>query len=225
MSTDNLEHNLQLEDAIIPIYKPVGLSSFKALSLFKRTYKLKKVGHAGTLDPLAEGLLILATGKATKQISQIQDLTKNYIAKIRLGAVTASFDREFEEENVTSVDHLSEFQINTALQTFVGKIQQTPPAFSAVKINGKRAYKLARAGLEVEIKPREIEIYSIRIISFESAQNFDVEIICSKGTYIRSLARDLGLKLEVGGYLKALQRVSIGNYHINQAMHLNLNQI
>jgi tRNA pseudouridine55 synthase len=217
------QDNILLDNAIIPIYKPIGLTSFKALAIFKKQNGLKKVGHAGTLDPLAEGLLLLATGKATKQISQLQEMQKVYIAKIRLGATTASFDREFEEENITSVSNLNRQEVDKSLQTFSGKIQQTPPAFSAVKVNGKRAYKLARAGQEVEIKPREVEIYSLKILNFESAENFDVEIVCSKGTYIRSLARDLGIKLKVGGYLKALQRVSIGNYHINSAIHIKTN--
>lgn len=204
-----------MEDTIIPIYKPLGLTSFKALAIFKRKNGLKKVGHAGTLDPLAEGLLLLATGKATKTISTLQELPKTYIAKIRLGATTASFDREFPEENIQTTSHLTQLDIDLVLQTFVGKIQQTPPAFSAVKINGKRAYKLARSGQDFEIKPREVEIYSAKIIQFISPEDFDLEIVCSKGTYIRSLARDIGEKLEVGGYLKALLRVSIGPYNID----------
>lgn len=223
MQPDKLKQdNPELDNCIIPIYKPIGITSFKALAIFKRQHQLKKVGHAGTLDPLAEGLLVLATGKATKQISQIQDLTKTYIATIRLGAITKSFDREFQEEEIKSAVHLTEQEIKATLQTFLGKIQQIPPAFSAVKINGKRAYKLARQGQEVEIKPRQVEIYSLDILNFISAENFDVEIVCSKGTYIRSLARDLGQKLKVGGYLKALQRVSIGNYNIKDCVHLKL---
>jgi tRNA pseudouridine55 synthase len=210
-----------MEDSIIPIYKPIGLSSFKALAIFKKQNNLKKVGHAGTLDPLAEGLLILATGKATKQITQIQDLPKLYIAKIRLGATTQSFDREFEEENLVSTNHLNRVDIENALKHFEGKIMQTPPAFSAVKINGQRAYKLAREGVEIEIKPREVEIYSIKLLNYQSPEDFDLEIYCSKGTYIRSIARDLGEYLKVGGYMKALTRVSIGSYHIDKALRLN----
>jgi tRNA pseudouridine55 synthase len=210
-----------MEDSIIPIYKPIGLSSFKALAIFKKQNNLKKVGHAGTLDPLAEGLLILATGKATKQITQIQDLPKLYIAKIRLGATTQSFDREFEEENLVSTKHLTRLDIENALKHFEGKIMQTPPAFSAVKINGQRAYKLAREGQQIDIKPREVEIYSIKLLNYESPEDFDLEIYCSKGTYIRSIARDLGEYLKVGGYMKALTRVSIGSYHIDKALRLN----
>jgi tRNA pseudouridine55 synthase len=210
-----------MEDSIIPIYKPIGLSSFKALAIFKKQNNLKKVGHAGTLDPLAEGLLILAMGKATKQITQIQDLPKLYIAKIRLGATTQSFDREFEEENLVSTNHLNRVDIENALKHFEGKIMQTPPAFSAVKINGQRAYKLAREGVEIEIKPREVEIYSIKLLNYQSPEDFDLEIYCSKGTYIRSIARDLGEYLKVGGYMKALTRVSIGSYHIDKALRLN----
>ena len=210
-----------MEDSIIPIYKPIGLTSFKALAIFKKQNNLKKVGHAGTLDPLAEGLLILATGKATKQISQIQDLPKLYIAKIRLGAITQSFDREFEEENQISTEHLSRLDIEEALKHFEGKIMQTPPAFSAVKINGQRAYNLARDCVEVEIKPREVEIYSIKLLDYDSPEDFDLEIYSSKGTYIRSIARDLGEYLKVGGYMKALTRVSIGEYNVDQALRLN----
>ena len=210
-----------MQDSIIPIYKPVGLSSFKALSIFKKQNNLKKVGHAGTLDPLAEGLLILATGKATKKISEIQDLPKVYLAKIRLGATTKSFDREFEEENILPTSEIDQAKVQQVLETFfTGKILQTPPAFSAIKINGERAYSLARKGIEVEIKPREVEIYKINIVSYISPEDFDLEIHCSKGTYIRSIARDLGEKLNVGGYMKALTRISIGNYHIDQAARL-----
>jgi tRNA pseudouridine55 synthase len=210
-----------MQDSIIPIYKPIGLSSFKALAIFKKQNNLKKVGHAGTLDPLAEGLLILATGKATKKISLIQDLPKLYIAKIRLGAVTQSFDREFEEEHIISTSHLNRLEIENVLKHFEGSIMQIPPAFSAVKINGQRAYKLARAGQEIEIKPREVEIYSIKLLNYLSPEDFDLEIYCSKGTYIRSIARDLGEYLKVGGYMKALIRVSIGSYHIDKALRLN----
>ncbi|HON19079.1 MAG TPA: tRNA pseudouridine(55) synthase TruB [Salinivirgaceae bacterium] len=214
-------HPLQ-EGAIIRIYKPKGWTSFDAVNkvkwFIKNTLKLKniKIGHAGTLDPLAEGLLIVCTGKKTKEIEQIQNLPKEYIATIGLGKTTPSYDLETEFNASFPIEHINQEDVQKVLTTFHGKISQTPPLFSAKKIGGKRAYVLARSGKSRTLEPVTITIYEIELMDFKPSE-IKIRILCSKGTYIRSLAHDLGQALNSGGYLKELVRTRIGGYTIETA--------
>lgn len=200
--------------------KPKGWSSFDLVKKVRNMIHFKKIGHAGTLDPLATGLMILCTGKHTKTIDTVQAKEKEYEAVIRLGATTQSYDSEHPEENITDVSHLTEAIIAAAMKDFEGEIQQVPPIFSAVQVDGKRAYALARKGKEVTLTPRSVHIYAYKIIDYVSPAHFTVHIRCSKGTYIRSLAHDLGQKLGVGGYLLALKRTKIGNFDLKDAWTL-----
>lgn len=187
-------------------------------TLFKITgIKKMKVGHAGTLDPLATGLLILCTGKATKQIEHYQAEEKEYIATIKLGATTPSFDLETEEDSQSDCSSVTEAHFKSAVNKFVGEIEQVPPVFSAVKVKGKRAFNYARNGETLELKSRKIVIKKIELISFE-LPTAKIKIVCSKGTYIRSLARDIGEELKCGAYLTGLKRTRIGNYKVENAM-------
>lgn len=203
--------------------KPLGWTSFdlvrKVRNVLYRCYRLKKlkVGHAGTLDPCASGLMILCTGKATKQIDSLQAQQKEYIATLKLGATTPSYDLETEENAVYPTEHLNSETIEQTLKQFVGDIVQVPPVFSAVKINGKRAYEHARKGEEPELKPKNIVIYDIKIISFDMPELI-LQIVCSKGTYIRALARDIGIALNSGAYLTGLRRTRSGTFKIENAM-------
>lgn len=219
---------------ILLIDKPIRWTSFDAVNRVKRTIlqellqgvadpaqrkilkKKLKVGHAGTLDPLATGLLILCTGPMTKRIESIQAQEKEYTGTITLGAVTPTYDLESAPEQLRSLEGITPEHILEAAKGFVGKIHQTPPAHSAVLIDGKRAYELARKGLEVAVKPREIEIKSFEINTIELPK-VEFKVVCSKGTYIRSLAHDLGQKLGCGGYLSSLRRTRIGNYLVEDA--------
>jgi tRNA pseudouridine55 synthase len=187
-------------------------------TLFKITgIKKMKVGHAGTLDPLATGLLILCTGKATKQIEHYQAEEKEYIATIKLGATTPSFDLETEEDSQRDCSFVTEELFISAVKKFVGEIEQVPPVFSAVKVKGKRAFNYARNGETLELKSRKIVIKDIEIVSFK-LPTAEIKVICSKGTYIRSLARDIGEELKCGAYLTGLKRTRIGNYKVENAM-------
>jgi tRNA pseudouridine55 synthase len=199
------------------IDKPKGWTSFDVVAKLRKAVNIKKVGHAGTLDPLATGLLILCFGRATKQISDFQDQSKKYITKVRLGSTTQSYDSEFEEENIYDVSHLTVDSIRNAVNSFIGKIDQVPPQFSAIKIAGKPLYKHARKGNSIVIEPRQVEIFDIEIISIE-LPFVDLSVHCSKGTYIRSLARDLGENLRVGAYMKELRRTAIGEYSVDDAV-------
>lgn len=213
------------EGEIILIDKPLTWTSFnvvkKISSLIKKYYKIKniKVGHAGTLDPLATGLLIVCTGKKTKEISGIQESEKEYIATIELGKSTRSFDCETEVDNFFPVGHITLDLIKTVLPQFIGQTFQEPPVFSAKKYNGKRAYKYARLGQEVNLKPSPVKISSIEIIRF-SLPTLVIRITCSKGTYIRALARDIGIALNSGAYLKGLVRTKTGNYYLDNALSI-----
>jgi tRNA pseudouridine55 synthase len=187
-------------------------------TLFKLTgIKKLKVGHAGTLDPLATGLLILCTGKATKQIETYQAEEKEYIATIKLGATTPSFDLETEEDSQKDFSFVKEELFKTTIKKFVGEIEQIPPIFSAVKVKGKRAFNYARKGETLELKPRKIVVKDIELISFD-LPIAEVKVVCSKGTYIRSLARDIGEELKCGAYLTGLKRTRIGDFKIDDAM-------
>lgn len=209
-----------LDGYIFLLDKPLDWTSFQAVNKIKyelkRQYDLPKkfkIGHAGTLDPRATGLLIICTGKFTKKIPEIQDAPKEYIAEIKIGAQTESYDTEKPEINHADSSHITEAQVLEVLQAFVGEIEQTPPVFSAIKIDGNRAYDLARKGEEVDIKSRKTTVHYINNIQIDfPLVTFTVG--CSKGTYIRSLAHDIGQKLEVGAYLTQLRRTKIGDYSV-----------
>ena len=179
-----------------------------------------KIGHAGTLDPLATGVMIVCTGRATKKIESFQYQTKEYIATMRLGATTPSFDLETEVDATYPTEHITEDFVRSALQRFVGTIEQIPPKFSAVKINGKRAYEYARKGVEVEMKPKTLVIDAIELLSY-SGNDIEVRVVCSKGTYIRALARDIGEALNSGAHLTALRRTRIGEVTIDDCITLD----
>lgn len=212
-----------LNGQVLLIDKPYSWSSFQALNAVKWTlrkaFDLKKikVGHAGTLDPLATGLLILCTGKSTSQIQQLQGMVKTYTGTIYLGATTASYDLETVPENPQSIEHLSPSQIQEAAGRLTGEIRQRPPVFSALKKDGKRLYEYARTGQEVEVPERTVlvERFDIETLALPKV---GFEVICSKGTYIRSLAHDLGQILGTGAYLSSLRRTKIGAYSVDNAI-------
>jgi tRNA pseudouridine55 synthase len=218
--------NKFVEGEVILIDKPLHWTSFnvvkKIRQLIKNKYKLKdiKVGHAGTLDPLATGLLILCTGKKTKEINLIQDRDKEYIAAIEFGKSTPSFDLETEFNGEYLTNHITTELIQEKIKAFVGEIDQIPPLYSAKFVDGKRAYKFARKGVIMELKPSRVNIKELEILDF-SQSILTLRILCSKGTYIRSLANDLGVALNSGGYLKALRRTVSGNYQIKDAVTID----
>ncbi len=186
----------------------------------KMEIKKMKVGHAGTLDPLATGLMILCTGKSTKKIESFQVKEKEYTATFKLGATTPSFDMETEEDSNLDASHVTNELIEEVIKKFQGEIEQVPPIFSAVKVKGKRAFDYARNGEEVKLTPRKIVISKIEVISF-SLPYLKIRVECSKGTYIRSLARDIGEELKCGAYLTELRRTRIGEYKIEDAITVN----
>jgi tRNA pseudouridine55 synthase len=214
------------EGEILLFDKPYGWTSFdlvsKVRNTISKTFKIKKlkVGHAGTLDPLATGLLILCTGKATKKIDSLQAEEKEYLATLKLGATTPSYDLESEENGTFPTEHLTLELIEKAIEKFTGTIEQVPPAFSAVKINGKRAYEHARKGNDPELKAKTVVITNIDVISFE-VPKLILRITCSKGTYIRALARDLGEELQSGAYLTDLRRTRSGDYLVDNAWDMD----
>lgn len=212
------------EGAILPVYKPLGWTSFdvvrKIKYLAKRAIPKLKIGHAGTLDPLAEGLLIICTQKMTKQVDAIHLLPKTYIATITFGANRPSYDKETEISETFETNHLSREIVETCLTSFLGKQSQFPPIFSAVKSEGKPMYLKARKGIDVEVKAKEVEFYSIQLIDYE-LPNIKVELTVSKGTYIRSFAYDLGVKLNTGAYLDHLVRNKIGKYTIEESLSMS----
>lgn len=179
-----------------------------------------KIGHAGTLDPLATGVLLLCTGKATKRIEELQAHTKEYVATLKLGATTPSFDMEHPEDATYPTDHITLEQIKEVLQGFVGTIEQTPPAYSACKISGVRAFNLARNGQEVKLKPKILTIDEIELVDYRKPL-LTIRVVCSKGTYIRALARDIGQALNSGAYLTDLRRTRIGDYKVDQCLKLD----
>lgn len=176
-----------------------------------------KVGHAGTLDPLASGLLIVCTGKATKKITSFQDQDKEYIAGILLGKTTPSFDLETEFDKEYSTSHISREKVEEVLKLFLGESDQVPPVYSAKYIDGKRAYEFARKGETVEMKPSKIHIHEIELVDFQIPE-INIRVRCSKGTYIRSLVRDIGEKLDSGACMISLRRTAIGQHHVNNAL-------
>lgn len=213
------------EGCKVYIDKPLTWSSFAIVNKFRYEasrhigVKKLKVGHAGTLDPLASGVMILCTGKATKEIEHLQQGVKEYIANIRLGATTPSFDMETEVDAHYPTEHITEEVVRTTLKGFIGEIEQTPPIFSACKVGGKRAYDLARQGQEVELRSKRISIYEIELIECK-LPDIRLRVLCGKGTYIRSLARDIGLTLGSGGYLTALQRTRVGDAYIEDCISM-----
>lgn len=202
---------------ILLIDKPLTWTSFDVVRKIRNLTKIKKTGHAGTLDPLATGLLIVCQGKATKQIEGIQNAEKEYTGTIHLGATTASYDLESEPTAQQDLSHVTEDIIRQQASSFVGFIDQIPPIFSAIKVDGKRSYDLARQGLEPELKSRRIEIKAFDITSIDLPE-ITFRVACSKGTYIRSLAHDLGQRIGTGAYLKSLRRTKIGDYSVNDAL-------
>jgi len=211
---------------VLLIDKPLKWTSFQVVNKLrweiKQRFKIKniKVGHAGTLDPLASGLLILCTGKFTKKIDEYQGQIKEYTGEITLGATTPSFDLETEINQSFPIDHISEDLIRQTTQQFIGEIDQVPPIFSALKKDGKRLYELARAGETTEIKSRKITISEFEIIKIELPK-IEFRVVCSKGTYIRSLANDFGAALNSGGHLTALRRTKIGNFNVDNGMKID----
>ena len=206
---------------ILSFDKPLTWTSFGLVSkvrylLCKHIGEKKlKVGHAGTLDPLATGVLIICTGKATKQIDTLQAKTKEYIATLQLGATTPSFDLETPVDATYPTEHITRGAVEQALAKFLGRIEQVPPSFSACKVDGKRAYELARQGKDVELKPKVLVIDEIELQDFNpDSMQATIRVVCSKGTYIRALARDIGLALESGAHLTALRRTRIGDYKV-----------
>ena len=212
------------EGEILYFDKPYRWTSFDVVGrvrwqLCRRLHVRKlKVGHAGTLDPLATGVLIVCTGKATKRIEELQYGTKEYVATIRLGATTPSFDLEKPIDATYPWEHITREMVEEILPRFKGTIQQIPPSFSACKIDGKRAYEKARKGEEVELKPKTLQIDEIELTEC-SLPDITVRIVCSKGTYIRALARDIGQTLQSGGHLTALRRTRIGNVRVEDCMN------
>lgn len=214
-----------LDGQMILVDKPLEWTSFQVVNkirwLLRKQFGLKKikVGHAGTLDPLASGLLILCVGKMTKQINTYQAQDKEYTGTILLGATTPSYDAETEVDETFPTEHIDEPLINEAVKKFIGTIQQQPPVFSALKKDGKRLYEYARKGEAVDIPTREIRIEAFEITRF-ALPEVDFRVVCSKGTYIRSLAHDFGKALDSGGYLTALRRTKIGEFDVENSQSL-----
>ena len=210
------------EGQVLLFNKPLYWTSFdlvnKVRILIRNSVGIKKikVGHAGTLDPLASGLMIICTGKATKRIDEFRDLDKEYVATFHLGETTPSFDLETETDNHYPTDHITEEIVKEVLESFLGEKNQLPPMYSAKQIAGKRAYEFARMGIHLELKSVSVIFREIEMLSFGIPET-KIRLLCSKGTYIRSFARDLGLALQSGSYLSALERTAIGSFHVGNA--------
>lgn len=204
--------------------KPLGWTSFKVVGHVRYHIcrrigaKRLKVGHAGTLDPLATGVMIICTGRATKRIEEFQQHTKEYIATLRLGATTPSYDLEHEIDATYPTAHITRDLVEKTLKQFVGEIEQVPPAFSACMVNGTRAYDLARRGENVKLKPKLLAIDEIELLDCNLSEEIKIRVVCSKGTYIRALARDIGLALDSGAHLTALRRTRVGNIHVENCL-------
>lgn len=214
---ENPNPNARPKGEILLINKPYGWSSFQAVKKVRYITRAKKVGHAGTLDPLASGLLIICTEQQTKGIQAIQDAEKEYEGTITLGATTPSYDMETEPNAHFPTEHITQDLIHATTKQFLGEISQIPPLFSAIKVDGKRAYTLARQGDATILKSRNITLYEFEITRIEMPE-VDFRVRCSKGTYIRSLAYDFGKALNSGGYLSRLVRTKIGEHHLENAV-------
>lgn len=212
-----MEAKTQDAGRVLLINKPLRWTSFDVVNKLRRTLKTKKIGHAGTLDPLATGLLIICVGKMTKRIEEFMGQEKEYTGKFVIGQTTPSFDLETAVTEQKDISNISSEMIRAATIPFIGKIGQIPPAHSAIKIGGKRAYEFARQGLDIELKPREVEIKEFEITAVNLPE-ISFRIVCSKGTYIRSIARDFGNFLHVGAYLSELCRTRIGNFDLTAAV-------
>ena len=221
----NSDMTLQpIEGEIFAVDKPLGWSSFHVvkklrgalLSRLRSTGVRKlKVGHAGTLDPLATGVMIVCTGKATRRIDELQSGVKEYVATVALGATTPSFDLETPVDATYPTAHITRELVEEVLLRFKGRIEQVPPSYSACKVDGHRAYKMARRGEEVDLKPKILVIDEMELLEF-SPEEIVIRVVCSKGTYIRALARDIGAALNSGGHLRALRRTRVGSVHVSQ---------
>jgi tRNA pseudouridine55 synthase len=213
------------EGKVLLFDKPSYWTSFdlvnKVRIMIQSTFGLRKlkVGHAGTLDPLATGLLIICTGKATKKIDEFRDLDKEYIATFHIGKTTPSYDLETETDNQYPIDHITEMMVKKVLVSFLGEQKQLPPMYSAKLIDGKRAYEYARKGIKKKLEPVTVHFREIELISFKIPE-IKVRMVCSKGTYIRSFARDFGAALRSGSHLTALERTAIGSYHVKNAYRI-----
>ena len=217
-----------LEGALLLVDKPLEWTSFDVVNKIRHTLRYTldigkkrkvKVGHAGTLDPMATGLLLVCTGKYTKQINQLTGLPKSYTGTIKLGASTPSYDRESEEDALYPIDHITPEMLKDAVKELTGPIMQKPPIYSAIKKKGEKLYQLARRGEDVEIEPRPVTIESFQLLN-DDLSNLEFEVTCSKGTYIRSLAHDLGQLLDSGGYLTSLRRDAVGMYPVDKAFDI-----
>ena len=211
--------NTYEEGRILLINKPKHWTSFDVVKKLRFVLKVKKIGHAGTLDPLATGLLIIGTGKYTKKLNELQGLDKSYTGTFEVGKTTPSYDLETEFDSHTDWSHLLREDFERARDHLTGEIQQVPPAYSAIKVDGERAYNRARARKEVKLDPRPVLIRDLQI-STSQLPEVSFEVSCSKGTYIRTLAHDFGRELGVGAYLKELVRTKIGSYHLANAFEL-----
>tara|TARA_E500000178_G_C16999601_1_gene745011 strand:+ start:865 stop:1554 length:690 start_codon:yes stop_codon:yes gene_type:complete len=224
-SADNISDDNIINGKTLLIDKPLNWTSFDAVKYIRRSltskFKIKKikVGHAGTLDPLASGLLIICIGKQTKKISEYQNLPKSYTGRFKLGESTPSYDRETEVNKSFSYSHINESDLHNLAKKFIGKKMQKPPVYSAIKKDGKRMYEYARKNIKIEIQERKIEIYEFEITNFSSPY---VEFIikCSKGTYVRSIANDFGQRLNSGSFLYELRRTGIGDFSILNALKI-----
>lgn len=213
-----------VEGEIICLDKPLRWTSFDAVKrvrgaiLRRLGVKKFKVGHAGTLDPLATGVMLVCTGRATKRIEELQSGLKEYVATVALGATTPSFDLETEVDATYPTDHITREAVEQALQRFTGEIEQIPPAYSACKVDGIRAYEMARQGQDVDLRPKILRIDEIELLDFAPG-SLKIRVVCSKGTYIRALARDIGFALGSGAHLTALRRTRVGDYTVADAIH------
>lgn len=217
-----MDPNQPPQDAgqLLLVNKPLGWTSFDAVNKLRYRLKIKKIGHAGTLDPLATGLLIICTGKMTKQIEDFMGLEKEYTGTFVIGQTTPSYDLETEVSEPKDISAITKESILNAAKTLTGKISQLPPLHSAIKVGGKRAYKFARQGKEIELKARDVDVSEFEITSI-TLPMINFRIVCSKGTYIRSLARDLGESLGVGAYLSQLCRTRIGKFKLEDALSID----
>ncbi len=213
---NNPQNNFE-EGKVLLINKPFEWTSFDAVRKIRSLIRIKKVGHAGTLDPLATGLLIICTGKLTKKINEYMAQEKEYTGSFTLGATTPTYDSESEPENCKDISFLTKEKINAATKDFIGEIMQVPPAHSAIKVDGKRVYESARRGVEVKLEPRKLFIKEFELTEI-NLPLVHFRVVCSKGTYIRSLANDFGEKLGCGAFLSSLCRTRIGEYKLEDAM-------
>jgi tRNA pseudouridine55 synthase len=218
--TMNYSKEIFEQGQVLLIDKPLEWTSFDVVQKLRNIIRIKKIGHAGTLDPLATGLLIICTGKFTKRINEFMAQEKEYTGTFTLGATTPTFDLESEPVNFKPTDLLTEEQIRAATAAFTGPIQQIPPAHSAIKVGGKRVYELARAGKEVKLEPRNVTIHAFEILDIRMPV-VHFRVICSTGTYIRSLANDFGAALGCGGYMSSLCRTRIGEFLLKDAQTLD----